>query len=54
MVDAIQLGLSVTEFWAMSARAIVELQREDMRRKQAKVDRKQGGRRRRLSRIPRP
>ena len=57
MTDALQLGLSVSDFWAMSARAIVVLQREDLRRKAAQVREKArgtDGRGRRLDRIPRP
>lgn len=57
MLDALQLGLSAEEFWSMSARAIVTLQREDVRRKEALYLRKAGrpeGGGRRLSRLPRP
>ena len=59
MLDAVQLGLSARDFWAMSARAVIELQREDLRRKRARLDYKEqqiedGKRGRRLSRLPRP
>lgn len=56
MHDALQLGLRVDDFWAMSPRAIVYLQRERLRQLGAagQKSRRQESGGVRLSYLPRP
>ena len=59
LYHALDLGISADDFWEMSARAIVNVQRQMIRTKKKEIERRQqqqeeAKRGPRLARIPRP
>lgn len=56
MYHALDMGISVDDFWNMSARAVVNVQRQMLRERKAVRQERENKKKRgpRLARIPRP